>query len=61
MWDRLADALAIVLVIEGLMPFLNPAGMRRSMAAISKLDDRTLRIVGLACMLTGVAISFLLS
>jgi hypothetical protein len=61
MWERLGDALALVLVLEGLMPFLNPGAMRRSMASIARFDDRTLRVIGLSCMLLGVAISYLLS
>jgi len=61
MWERLGDALALVLVLEGLMPFLNPKAMRRSMGSIARLDDRTLRVIGLTCMLLGVAISYLLS
>jgi len=59
MWERLVDALALLLVIEGVMPFLNPAGLRRALGSVSRLDDRTLRIIGLTSMLIGVAISYL--
>jgi hypothetical protein len=54
-WHDLLAALALMLVIEGIVPFLNPAGLRRTLALMSQLDDRTLRVAGLASMLAGVA------
>ena len=60
MWERLLDALALLLVIEGVLPFLNPGGLRRALVGIIQLDDRTLRFVGLTSMLIGVGLSFLL-
>jgi len=60
MWERLGDALALLLVIEGVLPFLNPGGLRRTLAAVGQLDDRTLRIAGLTSMLAGVLLSYLL-
>jgi uncharacterized protein YjeT (DUF2065 family) len=53
MWHELLIALALVLVIEGVLPFLSPRGMRRAWAQMSSLDDRTLRIAGLVSMLGG--------
>ena len=60
MWERLGDALALLLVIEGVLPFLNPAGLRRTLAAVGQLDDRTLRVIGLTSMLAGVMLSYIL-
>ncbi|NCF11459.1 MAG: DUF2065 family protein [Gammaproteobacteria bacterium] len=60
MWERLGDALALLLVIEGVLPFLNPAGMRRTLATVAQLDDRSLRVAGLTSMLAGVLLSYLL-
>jgi len=60
MWERLGDALALLLVIEGVLPFLNPAGMRRTLLAVGQLDDRTLRVIGMSSMLAGVVLSYLL-
>ena len=57
---RLGDALALLLVIEGVLPFLNPAGMRRTLATVAQLDDRSLRVAGLTSMLAGVLLSYLL-
>ncbi len=53
-WSDLATAFALYLVIEGILPFLNPGGMKRAMAMFSSLPDRQLRIAGLASMLAGI-------
>jgi len=53
-WNDLATAFALYLVIEGMMPFLNPRGMRRAMELFSRLEDSKLRVAGLAAMLAGV-------
>jgi len=53
MWQDLLAALALVLIIEGMLPFLNPAGFRRTMQLISQLEDSNLRFVGLTAMIVG--------
>ena len=58
-WQALWSALALVLVIEGLLPFFNPSGYRRVMAAMSQMDERSLRTAGLVSMLIGVSVLFL--
>ncbi len=60
MWDDLVRAIALVLVIEGILPFLSPDGWRQAMMQAGRLPDRTLRMVGLASMLIGVFILFLM-
>ena len=54
LWNDLLAALALVLVIEGMVPFLNPKSLRRMVAMVSQLDDRTLRLTGLVSMIIGV-------
>ena len=56
MGDSLLGALALVLVFEGLLPFLNPAGWRRMFERATKLSDGQLRFVGLCCMVVGLAL-----
>ncbi len=56
MWQDLGSAVALVLIIEGLLPFINPNGMRKTMAMITRLNDSTLRFVGLTSMVIGVLI-----
>ncbi|MGB5397661.1 MAG: DUF2065 domain-containing protein [Gammaproteobacteria bacterium] len=60
LWDDLIRALALVLVIEGMLPFLSPDGWRQAMLQAGRLSDKTLRIVGLSSMLIGVLVLFLL-
>jgi uncharacterized protein YjeT (DUF2065 family) len=55
-WNDLATAFALYLVIEGIMPFVNPGGMRRAMELFSRLPDPQLRVAGLAAMLAGVVL-----
>lgn len=58
MWNDLLAALALVLVIEGLMPFLSPGAFRRTMEQISRIPDRTLRTIGLVSMAVGVGLLY---
>ncbi|MGD9000608.1 MAG: DUF2065 domain-containing protein [Granulosicoccaceae bacterium] len=60
MWHDLLAAIALVLVIEGIMPFLSPDGWRRMMLSVSQLDDRALRLAGLISMLAGAGLLYLL-
>lgn len=53
-------AVALMLVIEGILPFANPRGFRNSLTLISQLDDRALRIVGIVSMLAGVLLLYLI-
>ncbi|MBM4219670.1 MAG: DUF2065 domain-containing protein [Gammaproteobacteria bacterium] len=55
-WPELAAALGLLLVIEGILPFLNPRGMRRALERIASVDDGTLRAAGIASMLAGVLV-----
>ncbi len=41
------------------MPFLNPAGLKKTLARLLEVGDRELRIAGLGSMLVGVLILFL--
>lgn len=54
--DELIRAIALVLVIEGMLPFLSPDGWRQAMMQAARLPDRVLRLVGLGSMLIGVII-----
>ena len=55
-WNDLLAAIALLLVIEGMVPFLNPKSLRQMLETVSQLDDRTLRIVGLVSMVIGVVL-----
>lgn len=59
MWKHLLVALGLVFVLEGILPFLNPNGVRRSLLQIVQLPDRALRLIGLSSMLVGLLIMYL--
>ncbi len=59
MWQDLFSALALVLVIEGLLPFLTPGGYRKILAGMLDMDDRKLRMMGLISMFAGLFFLYL--
>ncbi len=58
-WNDLWAACAIYLVLEGLVPFANPGGMKRALAQLSQLDERVLRLAGLLSMVAGALLLYL--
>ena len=61
MWNNILTAFALVLVIEGIVPFLNPSGWRRIIVMAAQLDDTTLRVIGLGSMIVGVLLLYLVN
>lgn len=59
MWQALFTALALLLVLEGLMPFLNPGLWRRLARLAADMDEGALRVGGLLLMLAGLGLLFL--
>jgi uncharacterized protein YjeT (DUF2065 family) len=59
MWDSIIPALALVLVIEGMLPFLSPKSWRDAMSQAAQLPDKVLRSMGFISMLAGVVILYL--
>ena len=55
MWDLLLSALALMLVIEGVLPFLSPAAWRKVFERAIQLSDGQIRFIGLSSMLAGLA------
>lgn len=52
-------ASALMLIIEGIVPFASPSLTRRTLEVMSDMDDRHLRYGGLACMVMGVVALYL--
>lgn len=50
------SALALVLVIEGIVPFLSPSLWRRMATTMLGKADKTVRICGFVSMMAGVAL-----
>ncbi|MEM1174292.1 MAG: DUF2065 domain-containing protein [Pseudomonadota bacterium] len=59
MWTEILTAVALVLVIEGLIPFSGPSRYRQLVAQMAQLSDNALRTVGLASMLAGLLLLYL--
>ena len=57
-WQEQFTALALVLVIEGLLPFANPSAWRRTLRAVGDLDDRVVRGIGAASMAGGLLLLY---
>lgn len=60
MWEHIIPALALVLVIEGMLPFLSPRSWRDAMSQAAQLPDGVLRGLGLTSMMVGVIILYLI-
>ena len=54
--DTFWAALALMLVLEGLIPFLSPRGWRQTFTKLMQLRDGQLRFFGLASILIGLGL-----
>jgi uncharacterized protein YjeT (DUF2065 family) len=54
MGDLLLGALALMLVFEGLLPFLSPGLWRRVFERATQLTDGQIRFFGLSSMIIGL-------
>jgi len=52
-------AFALMLVIEGILPFTSPRTWREGMRRIAELTDGQLRFIGLGSMVAGLVLLFL--
>ncbi len=59
--DSLWIAFGLVLVIEGLMPALNPKAFKKTMSTVRELDESSLRVMGLISMTIGAVVVYLLT
>ena len=55
-WTDLLSAIALLMVLEGLLPFANPRGSRRTMAMLAQMPDEKLRIAGLVSIIAGLVL-----
>ena len=54
MGDWLLGALALMLVLEGLLPFFSPRAWRQVFERATRLSDGQIRFIGLTSMVIGV-------
>lgn len=61
MWHELAVAFCLMLVIEGIIPFISPGRWRKMLMMLDQVDDNTMRMIGLGSMLTGMVLLLLIN
>lgn len=59
MWQEIGIAFSMLLVIEGIIPFLYPQRWKNMVQTLAQLDNRSMRIMGLVSMLLGTALLYL--
>jgi uncharacterized protein YjeT (DUF2065 family) len=59
-WQVLPVAIALVFIIEGMLPFISPNRWRTMLVMVEQMDNRMIRNVGLGSMLFGVVILYLM-
>jgi len=59
-WGDLLAALALVMIIEGLVPFISPRGYKNTMQQLTSMPESTLRGIGFGLMLGGVVFLYLI-
>jgi uncharacterized protein len=57
--NTLLTAFALMLVIEGLLPFLVPALWRETFKRLTEMSDGQIRFIGLTSMLAGLLLLYL--
>ncbi len=58
LWRELLIAFCLMLILEGVIPFLYPQRWRNLVQQLADLDQQTLRIIGLASMLIGTGLLY---
>ena len=58
MSELLLEALALVLVFEGVLPFLSPGAWRSMFERATRLSDGQIRFIGLSSMVIGLLLLY---
>ncbi len=58
-WQDFLAACALVLVLEGVFPFISPQSLRRALETVSHMSDGQLRGLGLASMMVGLILLYI--
>ena len=59
-WQELGVAICLMLVLEGIIPFLYPQRWRQLVAQLARVDDRSLRMTGLISMIIGTVLLYVI-
>jgi len=59
MWQELLLAFGLMLILEGIMPFLYPRRWQKMVEMLAQMDPSSMRMAGLASMVLGLVIIYL--
>ena len=61
MWETFLIAIALMLILEGVLPFLSPQTWREAFRKLIEINDKQIRFVGLTSMLVGLMLLLIVS
>ncbi|MBX9895087.1 MULTISPECIES: DUF2065 domain-containing protein [unclassified Nitrosomonas] len=61
MWENFLNAIALMLIIEGMLPFLSPQAWREAFKKLIETNDNQIRFIGLTSMMVGVMLLLIFS
>jgi hypothetical protein len=59
-WQELTTAFCLMLILEGMLPFLYPNRWKKLVAQLAEVDSRSMRIMGFASMFIGTALLYVI-
>ncbi len=61
MWETFLIAVALMLILEGMLPFLSPQTWREAFRKLIEINDNQIRFIGLTSMLIGLILLLIVS
>lgn len=61
MWETFLIAVALMLILEGMLPFLSPGTWREAFRKLIEINDNQIRFIGLTSMLIGLMLLLIVS
>lgn len=61
MGETFLIAIALMLIVEGIFPFLSPQAWRETFKRLTEIEDGQIRFIGLSSMLIGLALFLIVS
>ena len=58
-WHDLLTALALLLIVEGLLPFASPQRLKKVYKAMMETPESNLRLIGLASIVAGLILLYM--
>jgi len=58
-WHDLLTAVALLLILEGLLPFISPGSIKKVYLTMMQTPESTLRMIGLASIVAGLVLLYL--